>query len=288
LDIDHLLGFLRTLEPESETCEFYWSGQHADGRRIQTYGTLEAMLPRLVHRNEEGFGIFVCLNRLTKVIDDHGVARRKASQVTRIRACFADWDNASKKPPWPMPLEPTMITETSKHRYHFYWCVDDFPLEHYEQAQRGIAAALGSDASVIDLSREVRVAGFDHTKGTPTPVKLIECSGKRYGPDEILGAFPAKPREKRPAINEGTVRTKAAMTAAILNHFHPMREDGGYNIRCPWESEHTTPSNATSSVYYPPGERGPDGYYKCLHAHCQDRTAADLDNWFATRLFPVI
>ena len=285
MDTDDLVEFVCTLEPDL-TIEHYFSGIHPDGRRIQAYGALEEMLPRLIERNAEGFGIFTTANAITPSYEG-GFPRRKASQVTTVRCVFADWDNAAKSLPKEWPLPPSMIVRTSPKKYHIYWLVDDFPLDKFEQAQRGIAQRLHSDPSVIDLSREMRLPGFMHTKGKPQPVALALCEpGRRYGADEILGAFPYKSTvSKLPVIWEGTPRTKTAMTAAVSGHLYIPRSDGGYNVPCPWAAEHTTPSTASTTVYYPPSpEHGAQGYFDCKHAHCLNRTAGEYDNWMAERI----
>ena len=286
MNTEDLVDFVTTLEPDTDA-EHYWSGIHPEGGRVQAYGTLEEMLPRLIQRNNLGFGIFICINRLDKVVDEKG-PRRKASQVNKVRAVFADWDNPAKALPKTWPLPPSMIVKTSKGKFHIYWLTDDdFQLDQFERAQRGIAKTLGTDPSVIDLSREMRVPGFMHTKGKPTLVELLHVDPSvRYGTDEILGAFPYASNVTRlPVIWDGTVRTKTAMTAAIVAHMHPKRSDGGFNVACPWQGEHTTPSNPTSTVYYPPdAQYGAGGYFKCMHAHCINRTASDFDNWMSERV----
>ena len=286
MDTDDLVEFVCTLEPDL-TIEHYFSGIHPDGQRIQAYGTLEEMLPRLIERNGEGFGIFTTANAITPSYEG-GFPRRKANQVNKVRCVFADWDNPLRELPEEWPLEPSMIVSTSPGKYHIYWLVDDFPLDQFEQAQRGIAKALGTDPSVVDLSREMRLPGFMHTKGEPTPVTLGLCApDRRYGADEILGAFPYKSTvSKLLAPWSGTIRPKAKLTAAIIDYLYgPARPDGAYNVPCPWESSHTTPSNPTSTIYYPPGEdNAGKGYFKCLHAHCTERYADHLDNWISERI----
>jgi hypothetical protein len=215
------------------------------------------------------------------------VARRKGAQVHRIRAVFADWDKADVEPPQ-LPLEPSLIVCTSPGKFHFYWLVDDFPLDQFERAQRGIIQALGSDASVVDLSREMRLPGFLHSKegSLRGPVRLlVDEPFRRYTPEEILGTFPYRETPKF-SVWDGAVKPAAKLTAAVVEHYYgPQRPDGAYNIRCPWEREHTTPSNATSTIYWPPGEdNGGKGYFKCLHSHCAERYADQLDAWMAEHI----
>jgi hypothetical protein len=284
MNIEHLTTYLTLLEPDVEHHEFYWAGLHPDGRRIQAYGRVDEILLDLVARNGQGFGIFTCVNAITKVVDEHGIARRKATQVHRVRAVFADWDNVQAGPSWPLPLEPSLLVGTSPNKFHIYWLVDDLPLEQFEPVQRAIAAALGSDPSVCDLSREMRVPGFLHTKGEPVEVRLLEYTGRRYSAAEILAAFPAEPRREHSGW-DGSVRTRAAMTAAIVAHCYPQRDDGGFNIPCPWADQHTSKSNPSETTYFPPSElNGGQGFFKCMHAHCARRFASDFDEWIDERV----
>lgn len=277
MDLDALLPYLGCLQPGYESHVFYWSAAHPDGRRVQTYATLEEILPRLVSRNDEGFGIFTTINAMTPRFTG-GLARRTKADVAAVRAVMLDWDRPNEKMPKP-PIEPSMYVETSPGKWHLYWCVDDMALDQFEVAQRGIVQFFGGDRSVVDLPREVRVPGFDHTKGTPVPVKLAKCRGRRYKAAQILAAFPFDIQTKFREHVE--VPPMANLTHAIVDYvWGPIQPSGGYNVPCPWASAHTTPSNPSSTVYFPPSQQhGPAGYFKCMHNHCADRCADEFDRW---------
>lgn len=291
MDIEQVLTFLQTLEPVNhETHEFCWCGTHPDRTvpRLQAYGTLAEVLPNLKKRNEQGYGIFVCVNAIDVPAFDGGYARRRASDVTRVRSIFCDWDDPNAALP-EFPLPPTMVIETSENKYHIHWCTDDCPLGEFEILQRGVAQTLGSDASVIDLSRELRVPGFLHTKDLDhmTPVELVESGGPRYPFAQLKEAFPYDAAAKRPKFStfNGEVERMAQQTAAVIAANYLPRPDGGYNIRCPWAHEHTTPDTLSCSTYWPPGERNDGrGSYVCKHAHCQGRMVAELDRWVSERV----
>lgn len=59
------------------------------------------------------------------------------------------------------------------------------------------------------------------------------------------------------------------------------QKDGGLCIRCPWANSHSGEHRADSeTVYFPMGTRGyHNGGFKCMHAHCADRTFRDFVNW---------
>lgn len=55
--------------------------------------------------------------------------------------------------------------------------------------------------------------------------------------------------------------------------------EGKLHIVCPWEIEHTTQAGDgdTATTYWPAHTGGYiNGHFKCLHAHCADRTDADF------------
>jgi hypothetical protein len=163
--------------------------------------------------------------------------------------------------------------------------VDDCPLDQFEIIQRGIAQALGSDPSVHDLARELRVPGFLHTKNMNDrqPVLLVQSGGPRYLLEQLQHSFPYQANPPKFSVWDGaSIERKTAQTAAVIAANYLPRPDGGYNIRCPWSHEHTTPDTLSCSTYWPPAERNNGrGSYVCKHAHCQGRMVDELDSWIA-------
>lgn len=53
--------------------------------------------------------------------------------------------------------------------------------------------------------------------------------------------------------------------------------NGQIFIECPFEDEHTSITGPSSTAYFPAGTGGYErGHFKCLHAHCHDRTDAEF------------
>lgn len=149
------------------------------------HGTLEEHVDFLARMNAKGAGVFVTIN----ATDGGG---RKRENVTRVRALFADFDD-----PAPDTLErlraddlpPSIIVESSHGKLHAYWPVDGLELTEFTALQKRVATAWGSDPSVNDLPRVLRLPGLMHNKGEPQPVRLIETSGKRYGAEELRSRY---------------------------------------------------------------------------------------------------
>lgn len=54
------------------------------------------------------------------------------------------------------------------------------------------------------------------------------------------------------------------------------RADGAVDIKCPFESAHTTPRSPGDCIYYPPHTGGfQSGRFHCLHSHCKERPNAE-------------
>lgn len=187
-------AFLCLLAPEATAWTFQ-TFEDGPAKRPELaaarHGTFEQHATWLRAQNAQGAGVFVTINET----DGQG---RKASNVTRVRALFADFDN-----PAPGTLErlkgetlpPTLIVESSAGKYHAYWAIDgDLPLGQFRPLQRAIAQHWGSDPSVCDLPRVMRLPGFQHCKGEPQPVRLIECGGHRYSPEQLASRYPVAER----------------------------------------------------------------------------------------------
>lgn len=156
--------------------------------------------------NQKGYGVFMTVNET----DGKG---RKATNVKRVRAVFADLDGSD--PELAMDDMPHLLVESSPGKYHAYWFVDDkFPLEGFTQVQKAIAHKYGSDKSVNDLPRVLRVPGFMHQKGEPYPTRIVwknpiqsKISFERaveLFPPEPVKRFSA-PKFNKPKINNGEI-----------------------------------------------------------------------------------
>jgi hypothetical protein len=56
-----------------------------------------------------------------------------------------------------------------------------------------------------------------------------------------------------------------------------IEKDGRMHIDCPWQDAHTGESSISSTTYFPAHTGGFElGNFKCMHAHCEGHTRADL------------
>ena len=142
------------------------------------HGTFAEIAPKLEELNNQGAGVFVVINAGGQTKDE----------ITRVRAVFADTDGAPLEPLLSR-LPPHMLVESSPGKWHAYWCVaDNFPLALFTPIQAAIAAKFGTDPAVKDLSRVMRLPGFNHCKGDPVQVRLLSANEHlpRYSAEQII------------------------------------------------------------------------------------------------------
>jgi hypothetical protein len=161
--------FLKTLGNNKHTFQTFIEDKNSNKKYLnkQFHGSLNEFKEKLVKWNRWGVGVFVTINQT----DGKG---RKAKNVTKVRALFADLDGSPLQPILDANLEPHMIIESSKGKYHAYWLVNDCPLDKFSMYQKAIARNFNSDPQVHDLSRVMRMPGFDHCKGKHFPTEIIK------------------------------------------------------------------------------------------------------------------
>ena len=120
------------------------------------------MWPEIISAQSEGYGIFLVVN----------AGGHRGADITSVRAVFIDADDVGEPDAWHLP--PDMIVGRSEKRWHAYWICDDVSLEDFGEVQRRLAKFYGTDPSVSDLPRIMRLPGTLHQKGEPQQYKLLD------------------------------------------------------------------------------------------------------------------
>jgi hypothetical protein len=163
-------------------------------------GTLDEVWPALLCKQASGCGVYVVANAGAQTNDT----------IYKVRAVFADTDGAPLEPILACGLEPHIIVESSPGKWHVYWLVDDLPTAAFRDVQRTIAVRFGTDKSVNDLARVMRLPGLYHLKGEPALVRIIHQSGALpYPAATILAHF-------APAADTPAASTAAAPLGATV------------------------------------------------------------------------
>lgn len=158
------------------------NGRRYDPHAKWMHGALVQHQRTLEYLNRQGAGVFVMVNAGSG-------EGRNAKSVQWVRTLFLDSDG--KPLPEKPPLEPHLIVQSSPGKYHMYWRVDGLELTDFAPLQKALAEHYGTDPSVHDLPRVMRLPGFYHRKGEPVRVDLLEASDHDpYSREEVLFAWP--------------------------------------------------------------------------------------------------
>jgi hypothetical protein len=137
------------------------------------HGTLEQVYPSLVSWQRQGGAVYVCINQT----NGRG---RKDRDILRVRAYGADLDGAPLSNIGRLRLWPAVVIESSPGRYWAVYPISDMPViesdeqrelakKNFDDTQERLAALFGSDPKVINLSRVMRLAGFENKKDPAKP-----------------------------------------------------------------------------------------------------------------------
>lgn len=167
------------------------------------HGTAENLHTTLFDFNKRGAGVFWAPARVRPG------ARRTSQNVSAVRTFFADGDDPAHQGEIEdkvarSGLVPAAVVETSPGKRHYYWNAECCPVHEFKRVQQHIAAALGTDSSVCDPPRVMRLPGFIHRKSAPFRVHCIHLNrnAPAYTPIAILKALPASPHQWRQRINQ--------------------------------------------------------------------------------------
>jgi len=235
------------------------------------HGTLPNVSHRLGTANGSGAGVFVTVNQT----DLRG---RKAANIRRVRALWIDTDGFI---PMAFHLTPSMVVR-SFAGVHAYWLLaDELPLHAFRDAQKRLIMHYQSDAKIHNLDRVMRVPGFQHCKGEPFAVHLVDDNGRRYAAADIVRHLPELPVRQPPKPRSlAGIDWSALDVIGIFREagFSPRDLGGGkYAVICPWTGEHTHPDwdgATTSTVVWERGPTSPATFH-CSHAHCDGRRLSD-------------
>lgn len=203
-DLAEAARFLRLLDPDAAKFLFAsfadkGNAKQAPWHRLGSLGDVAAALGK---RQVAGAGVFITINGMRG-------ASRANSEVTRIRAVFADLD-AGPEPTKPWPIDPSIVVRSSvtpHEKRHVYFLVDPsdpLTLDDFASIQATIVRDYGSDKAARDLARTLRLPGTWNIKhlaagAKPHLVTIVGGSGRRYTRDELLAAFPPAQKRAKPA-----------------------------------------------------------------------------------------
>lgn len=138
--------------------------------------------------NSKWAGIFFSVNPMIE-------GKRDKESVVWISSwiCEIDWmdKELQKKLIDNCPLKPSMIIESSSS-YHLYWFAKDWKIENWASVCYGLRNYFDWDPAVVDISRVLRLPGYNHLKDETKPYKItiLEILWEIYSEEQMILAYP--------------------------------------------------------------------------------------------------
>lgn len=147
-------------------------------------GSLKQHFKTLCTYNKRGYGVFVTVNKCT-------AQRRIAANVTEIRAAFYDADSNTEPV---SPIQPSIRVRSGEGFHGYLLLKQGLEISQFTEIQKNIIKKLGTDPSIHDLPRVMRLPGFFHLKDPLNPkyTHIIESTDKKYSPEELYLHFPSR------------------------------------------------------------------------------------------------
>lgn len=125
-------------------------------------------------------------------------------EIAGVAAHFVEADELSLEAQYAnlqgFPLAPSVIVKTRKS-LHGYWLINDGQRSDFAAVQKALASVFDGDPVISNLSRVMRLPGFDHNKAAPVLVTCLKFDPQlRYTQGELLGALPGKYPVKKPPL----------------------------------------------------------------------------------------
>jgi hypothetical protein len=203
--------FLAALDPNATKFTFQFIGDTRKGHAETFHGTLDETWRKIdLINNEHGqVGVFVTIN-------ETNLKGRKSDDILRCRSLFVDADGevqvqSCEKALADCGITPSAVVRTGRGSHYYFF--GEVPRTAFSEYQQKLIERLGTDSSIKDLPRVMRLPGTLHLKDPSQPrlVTLDPCVGTRprYSPDDLLqalgisgSAMPSGP--SAPNISKGT------------------------------------------------------------------------------------
>ena len=210
--------FLFTLKPDPSGSAW------PKGCPAHIHGTIDTVWPYVERFNNETdrVGVFVTINRHPRITDGNGKVRRGGAHVTAVRAVFIDVDDPSSIPGVEEALRrgpaPNATVSTARGR-HYYWLIDGLAPDRFKSIQGSMAVRFGSDRSVTDAARIMRVPGTRHVKAGSVAVGCEIAHRNRLNADELASRLDLYLGEMRPDREPAAVESLPVGFGPLSSHF---------------------------------------------------------------------
>lgn len=288
-------------------------GEKDGGRNSEArLDNLSGILQYLKQENEKDNGIFYVVNG----------GGQSDGKVKEGRALFIDFDDfdftEQVRRLNEFKYEPSIIIKTRKS-LHCYWILEgDKDLLKWRELQNRLINQFGSDSSIENPSRVMRLYGYEHRKQEPVTVTLLKFDpDMKYNMLQFHEILPPLTEEQRKRLTGKTSGTASeSSTRAATGDIEPPKassismiardesiywlskwtkrhniktlkaiEKGDksvwYGVICPWANEHTEETHELESAISV-DINGRIGYH-CYHGHCRGRGWKDYKAFYEER-----
>lgn len=154
-------------------------------------GQIDSLVASMKKYNNDGYGIFFIVNG----------GGHDDKSVKTARAQFIDIDDYSFEEQWErvnsFSLTPSIIIKTKKS-LHCYWLLDNGNINLFEDIQKRLIQYFGSDPTIKNKSRVMRLYGFLHQKSEPVMVELVKFEPSiRYTQQQLIDVLPEMKTHKQ-------------------------------------------------------------------------------------------
>jgi hypothetical protein len=179
---------------------------------LELDGPITSMVADIWEKNLQRYGVFLVVNepkpwkhrRNYAVETKLGYGQTRDCDITNIRACFVDGDDASFPASW--HSTPHFVCKR-EDRWHAYWKITGCDRQTFRSLQRRLAEHYGGDKSIINPARVMRIPGFLHVKNPDAPgvytLEELDTSPEPYLPLEIEDGLPEITRKASSKVQDG-------------------------------------------------------------------------------------
>jgi hypothetical protein len=236
-DKDMARNFLAGLDPRANKFTFQFFSDRGKGSAEIFHGTLDEVWPKVEQLNtgQCGVGVFVTIGQT----DFKG---RRNENIVRPRALFVDADNDDQVKRCLQAFKtvpPSMIVKSGRG-YHFYFCADDIPRDQFSALQKSLIEKVGTDASVHDLPRVMRLPGTLHLKSPAEPrlVYLPTAPIRRWKLADLIANLELSPaataasqgQNAAPKLDALPDWALTARPARAFDNLNPLEAVAGYEL----------------------------------------------------------
>lgn len=196
----------------------YSASDDLKGKKNHTERKFKPIIQRedIEELNTSGHGIYFTVNKFP-------IGSRTKDKCQRIRAVFVEDDESGKLiKNWPLP--PSIIVNSSKGKYHYYWLTNTKNFKEYELVMQTMVDEYHCDKKARDISRVLRLPEtFHNKKRKPRLVEVVGGNKKKYNWEVITTAFPPAKTKKSNYVEDETsgFSMKAALEELIsTNDLH--------------------------------------------------------------------